>query len=113
MMATHDVNYAFSWADEIIILKDGRVLDQGDPVSVFSNKELLHDACLEQPAVLTLFDALCQKKILKKQFRNSQKYEYSDTVYTKVRRPVTSPPCFFYILRKFFSSSLLKKLFFF
>lgn len=65
MMATHDVNYAFSWADEIIILKDGRVLDQGDPVSVFSNKELLHDACLEQPAVLTLFDALCQKKILK------------------------------------------------
>lgn len=65
MMATHDVNYAFSWADEIVILKDGRVLRQGDPVSVFSDKELLAAACLEQPAVLTLFEALCQKRILK------------------------------------------------
>lgn len=65
MMATHDVNYAFSWADEIVILKDGRVLSQGDPVSVFSDKELLADACLEQPAVLTLFEALCEKKIFK------------------------------------------------
>lgn len=64
MLATHDTDYAFAWADEIVLLKDGRVLSQGDPVSVFSDKELLRAACLEQPAVLTLFDALCQKGIL-------------------------------------------------
>lgn len=64
MMATHDVNYAFSWADEIVVLKDGHVLIQGEPVSVFSDKKLLADACLEQPAVLTLFEALCQRGIL-------------------------------------------------
>lgn len=65
MMATHDADYAFSWADEIVILKDGRVLSQGDPVSVFSNKDLLSAACLKQPAVLTLFETLCQKGLLK------------------------------------------------
>ena len=64
MMATHDINYAFSWADEVVVLKDGRVMRQGDPISVFSDKELLADACLEQPTVLTLFEALCQRGIL-------------------------------------------------
>ena len=65
MLATHDTDYAFAWADEIVLLKDGRVLSQGEPVSVFSDKELLHTAGLKQPAVLTLFDALCQKGVLK------------------------------------------------
>ena len=52
MMATHDVNYAFDWADET-------------PVEVFSNKRALDETNLTAPAALLLFDSLCQKGILK------------------------------------------------
>ncbi len=65
MMSTHDVNFAFEWADEIVLLDQGQVLMQGDPVQVFSNQTALSRANLEQPAVLQLFDSLCKKGILK------------------------------------------------
>lgn len=65
MMATHDINYAFEWADEIVLFKDGQVLMHGTPTEVFSNKTALVQTNLEQPAALQLFDSLCQKGILK------------------------------------------------
>lgn len=65
MMATHDVNYAFEWADEIMLFKDGQVLMHGAPVDVFSNLTALSQTNLEQPVVLQLFDSLCKKNILK------------------------------------------------
>ena len=65
LMATHDVNYAFEWADEIMLFKDGQLLMHGSPVDVFSNKRALAQTNLEQPAALQLFDSLCKKGILK------------------------------------------------
>lgn len=65
LMATHDVNYAFEWADEVVLLKDGQVLMHGTPTEVFSNRTALAQTNLEQPAALQLFDSLCQKGILK------------------------------------------------
>lgn len=65
MMATHDVNYAFEWADEVVLFKDGQALMHGTPTEVFSNRTALAQTNLEQPAALQLFDSLCQKGILK------------------------------------------------
>lgn len=65
LMATHDVNYAFEWADEVVLFKDGQVLMHGTPTEVFSNRTALSQTNLEQPAALQLFDSLCQKGILK------------------------------------------------
>lgn len=64
LMATHDVDYALSWADEIVLLKDGRVLIHGSPQQVFLNRQLLSETNLEQPAVIQLFESLCKKGIL-------------------------------------------------
>ncbi len=64
MMATHDINYAFDWADEIILLKEGKVLAQGTPMEIFSKESLLQETNLEQPAALKLFQTLCKKGIL-------------------------------------------------
>lgn len=64
MMSTHDVNYALQWADQVFLFKEGRVLKSGDPVQVFSDKQLLLETNLEQPAVLELFYSLCRKGIL-------------------------------------------------
>ena len=65
MMSTHDVNYALDWADEVVLLHEGKVLMQGVPLDVFSNKSALAMTNLEQPAVLELFEELCKKGVLK------------------------------------------------
>ena len=64
MMATHDADYAMGWADQVFLFKDGRVLAAGTPDQVFADREILQETNLEQPAVLELFEALCQKGIL-------------------------------------------------
>lgn len=65
LMATHDVNYAYEWADEIMLFHEGKVLMHGTPADVFSNKAVLAQTNLEPPAVLELFDSLCMKGLLK------------------------------------------------
>lgn len=65
LMATHDVNYAYEWADEIMLFHEGKILMHGTPADVFSNKAVLARTNLEPPAVLELFDSLCMKGILK------------------------------------------------
>ena len=67
MMATHDVNYAMEWADEVMIFRDGTVAAHGVPEQVFEDKQLLRETNLEQPAVLQLFDSLKEKGILKEE----------------------------------------------
>ena len=62
--ATHDVDYAWSWADEILLLEEGRLLAFGSPAEVFSREDLLHRAGLTVPRILRLFGTLQQKGIL-------------------------------------------------
>ena len=65
LMATHDVNYAYEWADEVMLFHEGKVLMQGTPAQVFGNRGALKKTNLETPAVLELFESLCKKGILK------------------------------------------------
>lgn len=64
MLATHDVEYAYGWADEIILFHNGRILSQGTPEEIFTQKPLLQTANLKQPAVLSLFQRLTEEHIL-------------------------------------------------
>ncbi|GAB6179970.1 ATP-binding cassette domain-containing protein [Desulfotomaculum defluvii] len=62
--ATHDVDLAVHWADQVIILKEGRVLAQGDP-NVLADQGLVEKAALELPMASEIFlpyTDLCQQK---------------------------------------------------
>lgn len=64
LMATHNIDYALEWADEIVLMQEGRVLLQGDPVTVCRNQAALQMANQEPPAVLTLYEKLVEKGVL-------------------------------------------------
>lgn len=64
IMATHNVDYALSWADEAVVTYEGRVLRQGTPQEIFSDPALVHTANLARPAVMRLYDGLCRKGVL-------------------------------------------------
>ena len=66
LMATHDMDYAFAWADEIILMKDGKVIKEGSPGEVCGDREALGRTNLEPPAVLTIYEKMLEKNLLKR-----------------------------------------------
>ena len=68
-MATHDMDYALAWADEIVLMHEGKVLMQADPVTVCTNQEALKMTNQEEPAVLRLYEQLVKKGILNQRKR--------------------------------------------
>ncbi|MEP9405356.1 ATP-binding cassette domain-containing protein [Peribacillus frigoritolerans] len=64
ILSTHDVNLAYQWADEVVVMNDGKVIYQGDPVSVFHDEDVLLQAHLEKPWVFEMFQALLQSRNL-------------------------------------------------
>lgn len=63
VFATHDVDLAYAWADEVAILVDGRLLRQGDPAEILGDPELLAAAGLAMPVLLRLAGALCRTQL--------------------------------------------------
>ena len=64
LMATHDIDYAYAWADEIILMHEGKVIRQGTPFEVCSDREALKAASLEVPAVLRMHERLKEKGLI-------------------------------------------------
>lgn len=65
LMATHDVNLAYEWADRIFVLEAGTVLACGTPEEIFTDKALLQQAGLRQPSVVSTYAALEAAGVLK------------------------------------------------
>lgn len=65
IISTHDVDQAYSWADQIIILDQGRVLHQGRPTEVFSNPNILAQARLKKPWILETWEHMQTKGLVK------------------------------------------------
>ena len=64
LMATHDMDYAYRWADEIVLMHEGRVLRQGTPEAVCADRAALREAGLEPPSVLRLWECLQDKGMI-------------------------------------------------
>jgi cobalt/nickel transport system ATP-binding protein len=58
VFATHDVDLAYTWADQIAVLAAGKVLRQGDTATVLADQALLHTAKLKMPLLLEIAQVL-------------------------------------------------------
>ncbi len=57
IVATHDVDFAAEWADHVIILRDGKVLAEGD-VSLLFDEKIVYEAGLHLPRLVRPFRLL-------------------------------------------------------
>ncbi|MED4403962.1 ATP-binding cassette domain-containing protein [Metabacillus fastidiosus] len=64
ILSTHDVNLAYEWADEVVVMHDGEVLCHSDPVTVFQQEEIIKKAHLDTPWVMEMFQALVEGKVI-------------------------------------------------
>ena len=66
LIATHDVDFAWRFADRIFVLADGKVIADGCPQKVFSDNAVMEQAHLKKPAMLVIWEALLLAGIVRK-----------------------------------------------
>jgi cobalt/nickel transport system ATP-binding protein len=58
VIATHDMDMAARIADRVCIVKDGSIIVEGEPSSIFYDKELLEKSGLRQPKVVQIYEGI-------------------------------------------------------
>ena len=64
VISTHDLEFAFRWADRIVVFCDGNIIADSDPVRVLSDEVVLRKANLKKPILLEVFESLVENKVL-------------------------------------------------
>ena len=64
LTATHDMDYAYEWADMIVVMKDGEIMRKGTPKEVCTDRRLLEQAHLKPPVVLEMYESLKKSGII-------------------------------------------------
>ncbi|WP_028991555.1 energy-coupling factor ABC transporter ATP-binding protein [Thermoanaerobacter thermocopriae] len=64
ILSTHDVDFAYSWADYIYVMKNGKVVAKGEPKVVFANAKELDRSDLKKPMLLEIYEILKEKGII-------------------------------------------------
>lgn len=63
VMATHDLNLAYEWADWIWILHEGQMVMEGETQDVFARRELMEKIQVGSPILWEVWDTLCPEII--------------------------------------------------
>jgi cobalt/nickel transport system ATP-binding protein len=64
IISTHDVDLAYRWADEVILMEDGGVLLRGTGQEVFGDADLIKRARLKLPIVVDLYKEMVGRGLL-------------------------------------------------
>jgi len=60
IIATHDLNFAYAWADWILVMDRGGIILQGTPQQVFTENQILQDLGLGLPLAIELLEDIKQ-----------------------------------------------------
>ncbi len=64
IISTHDVELAYRWADDVVLMEGGRLLKVGDPAQVFDNTELISRTRLKLPQIVEIYKELAGRGVL-------------------------------------------------
>lgn len=56
LVSTHDIDFAYEWADEIWVLSGGKLIAKNRPVEVFQDASVLEQSHLRLPWVLEVYE---------------------------------------------------------
>lgn len=64
LISTHDVDFAYRWADRVVVFSNGGIIGDGTPLEIFKNEEILKNSNLKRPIMLDVYETLIEKTIL-------------------------------------------------
>ena len=65
IVSTHNVEFAYSWADHVYVMASGTIKAQGTPKKIFSDPALLKSAKLTCPKVVEFYKELCERESIR------------------------------------------------
>ena len=66
IISTHDIDFAYKFADRIIIFSDGKVIASDIPENIFKNQEILQKLYLRKPILFEISEELQSRGLLNK-----------------------------------------------
>ncbi len=63
VLSTHDVDFAYSWADYVYLMKDGKVIDEGKPTDIFNDENKIRKVNLRRPMIMDVFEILRERGV--------------------------------------------------
>ncbi len=64
LISTHDVDFAYRWAERAIVFDQGKIIADGTPLEIFKRPEILEQANLKRPAMLDVYEILVENKMI-------------------------------------------------
>lgn len=64
IISVHDVDFAYRWAERVLVFHRGEIIADGTPLDIFRNKEILNQANLKQPIMLEVYESLVEKQLV-------------------------------------------------
>ncbi|WP_342678576.1 energy-coupling factor ABC transporter ATP-binding protein [Methanofollis sp. UBA420] len=89
LLSTHDVELAYRWADEVVLMEDGSVLRMGAPEEIFADDDALARARLKPPTVLDLFRELRGRRVLADAAPPKSALAFTDLIECRLRGGVS------------------------
>lgn len=89
IISTHDVELAYRWANEIILMENGGVLHRGTGQEVFGDAELIKRARLKLPIVVDLYKELIGRGLLSDSNPPRNILELTDLVESRNRGTIS------------------------
>ncbi len=65
LISTHDVDFAYRWAERIVVFDHGKILADGKTLEVFCQEQMLCQAHLKKPEMLQVYETLRKKGLIR------------------------------------------------
>jgi len=66
LISTHDVDFAYRFAERILVFCEGQLIGDDTPENIFQDEELLKKANLKKPVYLEVYELLKKKGVIEK-----------------------------------------------
>jgi cobalt/nickel transport system ATP-binding protein len=85
IISTHDVELAYRWADEVILMGGGMLLKVGSPSQVFDNPEMVSRARLKLPQIMEIYRELAGRGLINGSRIPGNVLELTDLIESRIR----------------------------
>lgn len=92
IISTHDVELAYRWANDVILMEDGMLLKEGSPAEVFDNPETISRARLKLPLIMEIYKELESRGVLNGSRPPENVLELTDIIEARARGRVHANP---------------------
>ncbi|OHD16571.1 MAG: hypothetical protein A2086_03940 [Spirochaetes bacterium GWD1_27_9] len=72
VITTHDIDFAYSFATKIVLIKDGKIIKTGSPQEIFFDNDILQKINIKKPLILEIFEKLNKGDIINNAPKNKE-----------------------------------------